>query len=74
VIDDEDLFSIQWSSLDFLTNQDITLHDNAPKIKSFKDLTDSNSIQVSPEFSYFKNYYQDEKYTPSLDSVNLTKS
>lgn len=44
--DVSDLFIRQWNSLELLTNQDITLHDNAPQVYSFADLTDINSIQV----------------------------
>ena len=51
------IFQSQWASLNLLTNKSLGLQASVPDIESFTDLTDGNSIQAYPEFSYFKNYY-----------------
>mmetsp|Transcript_33877 Transcript_33877/g.24933 ORF Transcript_33877/g.24933 Transcript_33877/m.24933 type:complete len:213 (-) Transcript_33877:2075-2713(-) len=73
-IDREDFFQTQWATLDVLTNQDLGLHDDSPPIQSFTQLTDFNSIQVYPEFSYFKNYYESATHSPDTEGVDMTKS
>jgi len=73
-IDHEDFFQNQWATLDILTNEDIALHDDSPAIKSFTELTDFNSIQVYPEFAYFKNYYNEDGHVPDTEGTDMTKA
>ena len=54
-----------------MTNPAIGILSN-PKVYSYFELTDGNTVPCYPEFGYFKNIYSDKTYTPEPDTPDLT--